>query len=129
MAAIPAHPSVSDAADVKDGRGPESAQGGGPAVTGKDVRAALAGLNAQHRQVIVEIYYHHRSVAETADVLGIRASSVVSLAYSAVRQLPDALAVAVSCRAPAPHPATAFLHPASSRSAAGSLLQRGLATC
>jgi len=63
----------------------------GQVVTGPDVRTALARLSAEHRQVIVEIYYHQRSVAETADLLCIRASQVVSLASSAVRQLLPAL--------------------------------------
>jgi Sigma-70, region 4 len=61
-------------------------------VTGGEVRAALATLSTKHRQVIMEIYYHHHSVAETADLLRIRASAVRSLAYSAIRELARALA-------------------------------------
>jgi DNA-directed RNA polymerase specialized sigma24 family protein len=57
-------------------------------------------LSAEHRRVIVEMYYHHRSVAETAELLCIRASKVVSLASAAVRQLPSAVAASASRRQP-----------------------------
>jgi RNA polymerase sigma-70 factor (ECF subfamily) len=110
----PADPPLSLAVGVKDGRRSRSAQHG-QAVTGQDVRAALATLSAEHRQVIVEIYYHHRSVAETADLLCMRASKVASLAYSATCQLPRALAAIVSCRAPSPYPSAALLPPARAR--------------
>jgi DNA-directed RNA polymerase specialized sigma24 family protein len=63
----------------------------GQAVTGADVRAALAGLAAEHRQVIIEMYYHHRTVRETADLLCVPVSTVVSRAYAAVRHLPCAI--------------------------------------
>jgi RNA polymerase sigma-70 factor, ECF subfamily len=59
----------------------------GQAITGWDVRAALAALSAEHRQVIMEIYYHNRPVSETADLLRIPVSTVASRAYSAIRQL------------------------------------------
>ena len=70
-------------------------------------------MSAEQRQVIVELYYHHRSVAETAGALGIRPSGVLSLAYSAVRQLPVALAIVTSCTPPAPQPAADLLTSAS----------------
>ena len=63
----------------------------GRAVTARDVSSALAMLSAEHRQVIVAMYYHHRPVAETADLLGIHPADVVLLASSAVRQLLRAL--------------------------------------
>jgi RNA polymerase sigma-70 factor, ECF subfamily len=62
------------------------------AITGMDVRAALAALTAPHRQVIVEIYYNNHSVAETADALGIPPGTVKSRAHYATRQLRQTLA-------------------------------------
>ena len=62
------------------------------AITGMDVRAALATLSAPHRAVIIEMYYNSRSVAETADVLGIPPGTVKSRAHYATRQLRHALA-------------------------------------
>jgi RNA polymerase sigma-70 factor (ECF subfamily) len=61
------------------------------AVTALDVRAALAVLSAEHRQVIVEMYFRGRSVAETADVLGIPAGTVKSRSYYGLRQLRRAI--------------------------------------
>jgi DNA-directed RNA polymerase specialized sigma24 family protein len=106
MGALPSEPAAMpgprSAVGVEDGSPPWSAQRTGQAVTGRDVCAALAMLRAEHRQVIVEMYYHHRSVAETAELLCIRASKVVSLASSAVRQLPRALAASASSCGPSP---------------------------
>jgi hypothetical protein len=70
----------------------DSSPRAGQAVTSRDVRAALAMLSAEQRRVVVEIYYHHRSVADTADMLRIHPAKVTSMAYSAVRWLPRALA-------------------------------------
>jgi RNA polymerase sigma-70 factor, ECF subfamily len=117
MAPIPAQPAVNEVPDANDGLRPQAAHRGSPAFTGADVRAALAALSAEHRQVIVEIYYHHRSVTETAVALGIHPSSVISLAYSAVRQLPQALAAAAaaaSCSGRVQNSATALLASATS---------------
>jgi DNA-directed RNA polymerase specialized sigma24 family protein len=86
------------------GRRPSLTERAGRAVTAQEVRAALAALSPQQRQVIVEIYFHHRSVAETGDLLRICATSVVSLAYSAVRQLPRALVAAADDAAAASAP-------------------------
>lgn len=61
-------------------------------ITGLDVRAALATLSTAHRQVIVDIYYKNRSVAETARALGIPAGTVKSRSYYAIRELRRALA-------------------------------------
>jgi RNA polymerase sigma-70 factor (ECF subfamily) len=60
-------------------------------ITGLDVRAALATLSRPHRQIIVEIYYHNHSVAETARILGIPPGTVKSRAHYATRQLRQAL--------------------------------------
>jgi RNA polymerase sigma-70 factor (ECF subfamily) len=64
------------------------------AVTALDVRAALAKLSVEHRQVIVEMYYHGRSGPETAEVLGIPVGTVRSRAYYALHQLRRAFAPA-----------------------------------
>jgi RNA polymerase sigma-70 factor, ECF subfamily len=61
-------------------------------VTGMDVRAALATLSPLHRQLVIEMYYNNRSVAETAHVLGIPPGTVKSRAHHATRQLRRALA-------------------------------------
>ncbi len=73
----------------------------GQAVNSRDVRAALAALGAEYRQVIIEMYYHNRSVRETADLLHIPVATVTSRAYwaaghllravTATGQLPHAL--------------------------------------
>jgi Sigma-70, region 4 len=129
MVAIPAKPAgmpgPRPAVGVEDGSPLWSAQRAGQAVTGRDVCAALAMLSAEHRRVVIEIYYHHRSVAETADLLGIRASNVVSLASSAVRQL-RALAASARRRGSSPRPPMALLPTARPPGRAGSAdLQRG----
>jgi len=56
-------------------------------LTSLEVRAALTMLSAEHRQVIVEMYFHGRSVAETAEALGVPAGTVKSRAYYGLRQL------------------------------------------
>ena len=91
-------------ADGKRNRLPGPAERTGPAITGPDVRAALAALSAEYRQVIVEIYYHHRSVAETADLLHVSPATVISRAHFAIGQFPRALTAIADCRAPSPHP-------------------------
>jgi RNA polymerase sigma-70 factor, ECF subfamily len=57
------------------------------AMTAMDVRAALAQLTPEHRQVVVEVYYLGRSVAEIAELLGIPEGTVKSRTYYALRQL------------------------------------------
>jgi DNA-directed RNA polymerase specialized sigma24 family protein len=71
------------------------------AITGRDVRAALGRLSAEHRQVIVEIYYNSRSVYETADVLQIPVATVTPRAYAALRQLLGGLAAPAATSADA----------------------------
>ncbi|GGJ81882.1 DNA-directed RNA polymerase sigma-70 factor [Pilimelia anulata] len=48
---------------------------------------ALERLSAEHRSVLVSIYFHGRSVAETAEALGIPAGTVKSRCHHALRQL------------------------------------------
>ena len=55
--------------------------------TAMDVRAALAQLTPEHRQVIVEMYYLGRSVVEIAEAHGIPAGTVKSRAYYGLRRL------------------------------------------
>jgi RNA polymerase sigma-70 factor, ECF subfamily len=64
------------------------------AVTALDVRAALSQLTLEHRQVIVEMYYHAQSVAEISEKLGIPAGTVKSRTYYGLRQLKRVLATA-----------------------------------
>lgn len=95
MTAIPAEPTGRRSPGIRGdrGRGHRSrpAECAGQAVTGADIRVWLAGLAAEHRQVIVEIYYHSRSVHETAEFLQVPVSTVASRAYNAVRDLPRAI--------------------------------------
>jgi RNA polymerase sigma-70 factor, ECF subfamily len=56
-------------------------------ITALDIRAALGSLTADHRQVIIELYYHSRTVAETATTLRIPQGTVKSRAYYALRHL------------------------------------------
>ncbi|MFH8473784.1 sigma-70 family RNA polymerase sigma factor [Streptomyces sp. NPDC018000] len=55
------------------------------------VRAALDRLAPSHREVVVELYYHGRTVAETAERIGIPEGTVKSRAYYGARALRAAL--------------------------------------
>ncbi len=57
------------------------------AMTAMHVRAALAQLTPEHRQVIVEVYYLGRSVAEIAQLLNIPEGTVKSRTYYGLRHL------------------------------------------
>ena len=48
---------------------------------------ALDKLSAEHRDVIVELYYRGRTVSEAADVLGVPAGTVKSRSYYALRAM------------------------------------------
>jgi RNA polymerase sigma-70 factor, ECF subfamily len=63
------------------GRAPES----------RAVADAIRSLRPEHRRVLLDTYYHGRSVAEAAEVLGIEARTVKSLTLSALRALKLAL--------------------------------------
>ena len=52
-----------------------------------EVADALGSLSAEHRAVIVELYYKDRSVAEAARRLGVPEGTVKSRAYYALRAL------------------------------------------
>jgi|HubBroStandDraft_6_1064221.scaffolds.fasta_scaffold11124_3 RNA polymerase sigma-70 factor (ECF subfamily) len=64
------------------------------AITALDVRAALAKLSSEHRQVLAELYYHGRLAAEVAEVLGIPVGTVRSRAHYALRELREAFIAA-----------------------------------
>jgi RNA polymerase sigma-70 factor, ECF subfamily len=74
------------------------------AITALDVRAALRKLTVEHRQVIIEMYCHGRSVAEIADVLRIPAGTVKSRAYYGLRQLRQVMSAASGDVRPTPVP-------------------------
>jgi RNA polymerase sigma-70 factor (ECF subfamily) len=61
------------------------------ALTSWTVKHALAKLSADHRMVLVEVYYRARSVAETAERLGLPVGTVKSRTYYALRALRLAL--------------------------------------
>lgn len=68
-------------------------------LTSWGVQDALAALNLNHRQILVELYFRGRSVAEASAELGIPPGTVKSRTYYAMR----ALRVALQERGLAPH--------------------------
>ncbi|HET9138367.1 MAG TPA: sigma-70 family RNA polymerase sigma factor [Actinophytocola sp.] len=56
------------------------------------VLGAMDKLSVEHREVLVEMYYRGRTVAEAAQALGIPAGTVKSRSYHALRALRTALA-------------------------------------
>jgi RNA polymerase sigma-70 factor (ECF subfamily) len=50
---------------------------------------ALEHLSAEHRDVLVQLYLHGRTVRETAEMLGIPSGTVKSRSYYALRALRD----------------------------------------
>jgi RNA polymerase sigma-70 factor (ECF subfamily) len=96
--------------EVIDGQSverPDPAEPIEQAMTALDVRAALARLSAEHRQVIVGMYYQSQSVIELAERLGIPEGTVKSRAYYGLRQLKRLLSAASDAdAASAPAPAT-----------------------
>ena len=65
--------------------------GADQAVESWAVAEALGALRPEHRQVLLETYYHGRSVAETAVVLSIPNGTVKSRTFYALRALKLAL--------------------------------------
>jgi RNA polymerase sigma-70 factor (ECF subfamily) len=58
---------------------------------GWQVAEAMRALSADHRAVIGELFYHRRTIAETAKSLGVPAGTVKSRSFYALRALRDAL--------------------------------------
>jgi RNA polymerase sigma-70 factor (ECF subfamily) len=58
----------------------------------RDVRTTVAKLSPEHREVIREIYFEDRSVAEVAQRIGVPTGTVKSRTYYALRALKAALA-------------------------------------
>jgi RNA polymerase sigma-70 factor, ECF subfamily len=56
------------------------------------VRHALMSLTHDHRQVLIEIFYHDRSAREAAEILGIPEGTVRSRMFYALRALAAAMA-------------------------------------
>lgn len=56
------------------------------------VLGALDRLSPEHRDVLTELYYRQRSVAETADRLGIPAGTVKSRSHYALKALREVFA-------------------------------------
>ncbi|MFI5806229.1 sigma-70 family RNA polymerase sigma factor [Streptomyces sp. NPDC051561] len=52
-----------------------------------DVRQALRALRSEHREVLVQVYFRGRSVAEASTALGIPEGTVKSRTYYALRAL------------------------------------------
>jgi len=61
------------------------------ALTSWTVQHALAKLSADHRSVLVEVYYRGRTVVEAAETLGVPPGTVKSRTYYALRALRLAL--------------------------------------
>jgi RNA polymerase sigma-70 factor (ECF subfamily) len=61
------------------------------ALTSWTVQHALAKLSADHRSVLVEVYYRGRSVVEAAETLRVRPGTIKSRTYYALRALRLAL--------------------------------------
>ncbi|MFG2292909.1 sigma-70 family RNA polymerase sigma factor [Streptomyces sp. NPDC048603] len=66
---------------------PAPVDGVAGAVTAIDVRRAVGSLGREHREVLMQVYFRDRSVAEAARELGIPAGTVKSRTYYALRAL------------------------------------------
>jgi RNA polymerase sigma-70 factor (ECF subfamily) len=62
-----------------------------PMIDRDEVRAAIAALPERLRSVLLEVYFRDRSVAETAQILGIPAGTVKSRTFYALQALREEL--------------------------------------
>jgi RNA polymerase sigma-70 factor, ECF subfamily len=69
-----------------------------------DIRAAIAALPGPQRQVLAEVYYRDRSVAEAARILQIPPGTVKSRTFDALRALRRTLAAHDAAQLPAATP-------------------------
>ncbi|WP_434599436.1 sigma-70 family RNA polymerase sigma factor [Streptomyces sp. A5-4] len=60
-------------------------------VTALDVREAVKALRGEYREVLTQVYFRGRSVAEASEALGIPAGTVKSRTYYALRALKKVL--------------------------------------
>ena len=56
--------------------------------------SCLMGLTAAHREIIDLVYYHEKSIAEVAEIIGAPQNTVKTRAYHARVQIARMLAVA-----------------------------------
>jgi RNA polymerase sigma-70 factor, ECF subfamily len=61
---------------------------------GASIRKCLAGLSAQHREVIDLVYYHDKSVEEVAEIVGIPENTVKTRMFYARKRLAELLKAA-----------------------------------
>lgn len=86
-----ARPRVVGEAPRDRGEPPDDATAFDRAVEAWEMAEALRRLTADHREVIIEVYYRDRSVAQAAARLGIPAGTVKSRLYHGLRNLRVAL--------------------------------------
>jgi RNA polymerase sigma-70 factor, ECF subfamily len=53
------------------------------------LRRALSRLSSEHREIIDLVYYHEKSIAECADILGVSAATVKTRMFYARKQLAE----------------------------------------
>ena len=56
---------------------------------GELLRQALTHLSREHREIIDLVYYHERSIAECAEIVGIPAATVKTRMFYARRKLAE----------------------------------------
>jgi RNA polymerase sigma-70 factor, ECF subfamily len=59
--------------------------------TGAMLRKCLAGLSAEHREVIDLVYYHEKSVEEAAEIVGIPENTIKTRMFYARKRLAELL--------------------------------------
>jgi RNA polymerase sigma-70 factor, ECF subfamily len=62
--------------------------------TGEALRKCLAGLTAEHREIVDLVYYHEKSVEELAEIVGIPENTVKTRLFYARKKLAELLEAA-----------------------------------